>query len=62
MVTALAREEPVPAEAVKYLNRLSDAFFVWSRWASRLSGAPETLWEPNRAASGGTAGGGTLTE
>ena len=33
LVTTLAREEKVPAEAVKYLNRLSDAFFVWSRWA-----------------------------
>jgi cob(I)alamin adenosyltransferase len=62
MVIALAREEPVPAEAVKYLNRLSDAFFVWSRWASRQSGAPETLWEPNRAASGGEPSGGTLSE
>ena len=62
IVTALAREEPVPAEAVKYLNRLSDAFFVWSRWASHRSGAPETLWEPNRAASGGEPGGGTLSE
>jgi cob(I)alamin adenosyltransferase len=62
MVTALAREEPVPAEAVQYLNRLSDAFFVWSRWASHVSGAPETLWEPNRAASGGEPSGGTLSE
>jgi cob(I)alamin adenosyltransferase len=62
IATALAREEPVPAEAVKYLNRLSDAFFVWSRWASYRSGAPETLWEPNRAASGGAPSGGTLTE
>ena len=61
IVTALARAEPVPAEAVKYLNRLSDAFFVWSRWASHHSGAPETLWEPNRAASGGEPGGGTLS-
>lgn len=59
---ALARQEPVPAEAVKYLNRLSDAFFVWSRWTSYLSGAPETLWEPNRAASGGEPSGGTLSE
>ena|ERR1043166_2239737 len=48
---ALAREEEVPTEAVRYLNRLSDAFFVWSRWVSRETG--ETLWEPNRAASGG---------
>jgi cob(I)alamin adenosyltransferase len=62
IVTALAREEQIPVEAVKYLNRLSDAFFVWSRWASRLSGAPETLWEPNRAASGVAPSGGTLSE
>jgi cob(I)alamin adenosyltransferase len=34
-----------------YLNRLSDALFVWSRWASHQQGTPETLWEPNRAAS-----------
>ena len=62
IVTALAREEPVPVEAVKYLNRLGDAFFVWSRWASHLSGAPETVWEPNRAASATIPRGGTLTE
>jgi cob(I)alamin adenosyltransferase len=48
----LAREAGVPPEAVRYLNRLGDALFVWSRWASRATGAPETLWEPNRAASG----------
>jgi cob(I)alamin adenosyltransferase len=36
---------------VKYLNRLSDAFFVWSRWASQKLGIEETLWEPNKAAS-----------
>jgi len=48
----LARSEPVPPEAVRYLNRLSDALFVWARWASRLEGAPETLWEPNRSTSG----------
>jgi cob(I)alamin adenosyltransferase len=53
-VVALAREEQVPAEAAKYLNRLGDAFFVWSRWASHRGGIPETLWEPNRTSSGGT--------
>lgn len=53
-VAALARTEPVPAEAVQYLNRLGDALFVWSRWASHQAGAAETLWEPNRASSGGT--------
>ena len=49
---ALAREESVPEEAVRYLNRLSDALFVWSRWANHRLGIPETLWAPNAAASG----------
>jgi cob(I)alamin adenosyltransferase len=52
----LARAADVPPEAVRYLNRLSDAFFVWSRWASHAAGAPETLWEPNQSASGRTDG------
>ncbi len=49
---ALAREESVPDEAVRYLNRLSDALFVWSRWSTHVLGASETLWEPNQSASG----------
>ena len=49
---ALAGEEEVPPDAIRYLNRLSDAFFVWSRWASRALGASETLWDPNQSASG----------
>jgi len=48
----LSSSESVPPEAVRYLNRLSDALFVWSRWASHVMGVPEVLWEPNRAASG----------
>ena len=52
ITVTLAREQEVPPEAVRYLNRLSDAFFVWSRWASHRLGVPETLWEPNLAASG----------
>ncbi len=49
---ALARVESIPPEAIRYLNRLSDALFVWSRWASHVTGTPETLWEPNQATSG----------
>ena len=49
----LSRGAPVDPEAIRYLNRLSDAFFVWSRWATVKLGAPEVLWEPNRAASAG---------
>jgi cob(I)alamin adenosyltransferase len=46
---ALATE--VDEEILKYLNRLSDALFVWSRWASHRLGVAEILWEPNQAAS-----------
>ena len=51
LLVRLAREQSVPEDAVRYLNRLSDAFFVWSRWANHLLDIPETLWAPNEAAS-----------
>lgn len=50
LLVRLARQEPVPPETLQYLNRLSDAFFVWSRWASAVLGRPEVLWDPNLAA------------
>jgi cob(I)alamin adenosyltransferase len=53
LAVTLAREEPVPPETIQYLNRLSDAFFVWSRWVNHVLGIPEVLWEPNQSASGG---------
>jgi len=52
LLVGLARAESVPEEAVRYLNRLSDALFVWSRWVNHALGTAETLWEPNAAASG----------
>ncbi len=52
LCVALSREEQVPEDTVQYLNRLSDALFVWSRWANKAMGAPEVLWEPNKASSG----------
>jgi cob(I)alamin adenosyltransferase len=48
----LAAREPMESEIVKYLNRLSDALFVWSRWASRELKVRENLWDPNASASG----------
>jgi cob(I)alamin adenosyltransferase len=55
IAVSLAREEEeIPPEVIQYLNRLSDAFFVWSRWANHVAGIPEVLWEPNQAASGKT--------
>jgi cob(I)alamin adenosyltransferase len=51
-LVALAREEALPPAALEYLNRLSDAFFVWSRWGNHALNVPEILWSPNAAASG----------
>ena len=50
--TTLRQKEEVPAEVISYLNRLSDALFVWSRWVCAQTGTLEVLWEPNEAASG----------
>jgi cob(I)alamin adenosyltransferase len=51
VIVALAATTGVDEAILKYLNRLSDALFVWSRWANHQLGVPETLWEPNQAAS-----------
>ena len=39
----------VDSDSLKYLNRLSDALFVWSRLADVETGAEERLWAPNEA-------------
>jgi cob(I)alamin adenosyltransferase len=54
LAVTLGREEQIPPETIQYLNRLSDAFFVWSRWVNHQLGVPEVLWEPNQSASGTT--------
>lgn len=41
---ALGRQEPIGEHVIPYLNRLSDALFVWSRWVSKQLGEPEFLW------------------
>lgn len=40
----VARDEPVSATSLKYLNRLSDLLFVMARTLNREQGIPETLW------------------
>ena len=45
LVVALAAREAVNPEAVKYLNRLSDHFFVLSRHLND-NGAGDVLWTP----------------
>jgi len=51
LVVSLAKIEEVQPEAIQYLNRLSDAMFVWSRWVNFVMRAPEVVWQPNQAAS-----------
>ena len=41
----LAREETLDVQIIKFLNRLSDALFVWARWVAKTQGEPEFLWE-----------------
>jgi cob(I)alamin adenosyltransferase len=49
----LAREEMLDVQMIKFLNRLSDALFVWARWVAKTQGEPEFLWERNSAGSDG---------
>ena len=47
-VVSLLKKENVDPENIRYLNRLSDALFVWSRWVSNIIGDKENLWDPNQ--------------
>lgn len=44
MAIRLAAEEEVPEIAVRYLNRLSDLFFMLARWTGWRLHIPETIW------------------
>jgi len=37
---------PAQRSVVVYLNRLSDALFVWARWANQSAGESESIWRP----------------
>lgn len=45
LVVGLGADEAVGELPVRYLNRLSDALFVWGRWAAHKDGRPEPLWD-----------------
>lgn len=49
LVTLREHDSGVSPEVLRYLNRLSDALFVWSRWINAALGVPEHLWNPNTA-------------
>lgn len=52
LCVTLARQTEVDPAAVMYLNRLSDAFFVWSRYVALHLGTGELLWEPDASSTG----------
>jgi cob(I)alamin adenosyltransferase len=52
---AVADEQPDLLDGpLRYLNRLSDLFFVLARWAAHEAGVPEVTWRnPSRRTRGG---------
>jgi cob(I)alamin adenosyltransferase len=44
LLVTLAANEPISRDVQRYINRLSDALFVWSRWINVALGKPEHLW------------------
>lgn len=47
LLVGLASAEELGDLPVIYLNRLSDALFVFGRWAAHKDGRPEPLWQPS---------------
>jgi cob(I)alamin adenosyltransferase len=44
LLVVLHEREAISPEAMRYVNRLSDALFVWSRWINHALDQPEHLW------------------
>jgi cob(I)alamin adenosyltransferase len=44
-VLRLSRAEEINPNVIKYVNRLSDLFFVLSRWIAKQTGEHEYLWQ-----------------
>jgi len=44
-IVTLSEQDEISREVVMYVNRLSDALFVWSRWINDALKQPEHLWE-----------------
>jgi cob(I)alamin adenosyltransferase len=46
-ITLREREDAPSEAALRFLNRLSDALFVWARWINDALDAPDHLWNPS---------------
>jgi cob(I)alamin adenosyltransferase len=49
LLVTLREDDAVSDEVIRYVNRLSDALFVWSRWINHALGSPEHLWNAKTA-------------
>ncbi|HEX3548840.1 MAG TPA: cob(I)yrinic acid a,c-diamide adenosyltransferase [Candidatus Elarobacter sp.] len=49
LIGARDQGEAISPDVVRYVNRLSDALFVWSRWINHALGTPEHLWNATTA-------------
>jgi cob(I)alamin adenosyltransferase len=47
LLITLRDQEQISDDVVRYVNRLSDALFVWSRWINHALEQPEHLWNAN---------------
>lgn len=45
-IVSLMKEENINQNCLKYMNRLSDLFFVLARVVNKRSGIPDTIWKP----------------
>jgi cob(I)alamin adenosyltransferase len=48
LVAVAAGGEDLGEQVLPYINRLSDALFVFGRWAALVEGESEPLWEPEK--------------
>jgi cob(I)alamin adenosyltransferase len=44
-LVAFSQDRPISPIALTYLNRLSDWLFVQARWANRVAGISDVIWE-----------------
>ena len=47
-LVALGKEFDVSADAMRYINRLSDLLFVLARWENHRAGRPDVLWQSGK--------------
>ncbi len=45
VVVALAEQEPVGPQLIRYLNRMSDLLFVMARYDNKVAGSAESVWD-----------------